>query len=114
MAQGKTYCFCGFDEIHTYKNWDLLEAMALDPTRPDAVQWITSYASIYHRPGVPLFDLTAQGWKGEDPRMFFSWYASDRTTDPDFNNASPEDRGATTNNPLTSSLAIEILKLAAL
>jgi hypothetical protein len=35
--------------------------MALDPTRPDALQWVTSYASIYHRPGVPLFDMTAQG-----------------------------------------------------
>jgi hypothetical protein len=33
--------------------------MQFDPTRTDAMQWITSYASIYHRPGVPLFDLLA-------------------------------------------------------
>ena len=91
-SHGKTYLFAGFDEIHEYRNWDLLEAMQLDPTRPDALMWITSYASIYHRPGVPLFDLLAGGWNGKDPRMFFSWYASDRTTDPDFENALPEDR----------------------
>lgn len=91
-AHGTTYVFCGFDEIHEYKTWDLLEAMQLDPTRPDALMWITSYASIYHRPGIPLFDICAAGWKGEDPRMFFSWYASDRTTDKDLENVSPEDR----------------------
>jgi hypothetical protein len=81
-AHGKTYCFCGFDEIHGYKNWDLLEAMQLDPTRPDTMQWLTSYASIHHKPGVPLFDLFAKGKKAEDSRMFFSWYAADYTTDP--------------------------------
>jgi len=91
-AHGKTYLFCGFDEIHGYRNWDLLEAMQLDPTRPDALIWITSYASIIHRPGVPLFDICAAGWKGEDPRMFFSWYAADKTTDSELENASPEDR----------------------
>lgn len=81
-AHGKTYRFCGFDEIHAYKTWDLFEALALDPHRPDAQQWITSYASIYHRPGVPLFDLTAIGRAGRDPRMLFSWYAADYATDP--------------------------------
>jgi hypothetical protein len=91
-SHGKTYLFCGFDEIHGYRNWDLLEAMQLDPTRPDALMWITSYASIYHKPGVPLFDLCQAAWRGEDPRMFFSWYAADRTTDPDLENAAPEDR----------------------
>jgi hypothetical protein len=71
-THGKTYLFVGFDEIHGYKTWDILEAMQLDPTRPDALQWITSYASIYHKPGVPLFDLFAAGKKGQDPRMLFS------------------------------------------
>jgi len=47
-SHGKTYLFAGFDEIHGLKNWDLLEAMQLDPSRPDAIMWITSYASIYH------------------------------------------------------------------
>jgi hypothetical protein len=91
-THGKTYVFCGFDEIHGYKNWDLFEAMQLDPTRTDAMMWITSYASIYHKPGVPLFDLCNAGWRAEDPRMFFSWYAADRTTDPDYEGASPENR----------------------
>lgn len=91
-SHGKTYLFAGFDEIHEYRTWDLLEAMQLDPTRPDAMMWVTSYASIYHKPGVPLFDLCAAGWRGDDPRMLFSWYAADRTTDPAFENALPEDR----------------------
>ena len=60
-----------------------------DPTR-DCLTWITSYNSIFHRPGVPLFDLLKIGWEGSDERMFFSYYASDKTNDPEFENASPE------------------------
>jgi hypothetical protein len=89
-THGKTYLFVGFDEIHGYKTWDILEAMQLDPTRNDAMQWITSYASIFHRPGVPLFDLLATAKKSADPRMFFSWYAADYVTDRTFENLSPE------------------------
>ena len=91
-SHGKTYLFAGFDEIHGYRNWDIFEALALDPSRPDALQWITSYASIYHRPGVPLFDLIGNGKKNLDRRMFFSWYAADYVTDTAFQEASPEDR----------------------
>jgi hypothetical protein len=87
---GKTYRFCGFDEIHGYRTWDVLEAMQPDPHRLDAQVWITSYASIFHRPGVPLFDLCQAGWAGRDPRMLFSWYGGDRTTDPDFADLPPE------------------------
>lgn len=47
-AHGKTYLFVGFDEIHAYRTWDLFEALAPDPTRPDALTWITSYASIFN------------------------------------------------------------------
>ncbi len=100
-THGKTYLFAGFDEIHGYRTWDLLEAMQLDPTRPDALMWITSYASIYHRPGIPLFDLCKNGWAGDDPRMFFSWYAASRTTDLDFTEAEPEERA----NPSRASWA---------
>src|SRR5262249_31772365 len=57
-----------------------------------AQMWLTSYASIYHRPGVPLFDLFQIGKNGSDARMLFNWYAADYTTDPAFENASPEDR----------------------
>lgn len=59
-AHGKTYLFCGFDEIHEYRDWGLFEAMALDPHRPDAMMWISSYASLYNYPGIPLCDLIQQ------------------------------------------------------
>jgi hypothetical protein len=103
-THGKTYRFAGFDEIHGYRSWDLLEAMQLDPTR-DALMWITSYASIYHKPGVPLFDLMQQGRAGADSRMFFSWYAADYTTDPDYVEADPETRA----NPSRGSWAIRAI-----
>ena len=102
-SHGKTYLFCGFDEIHSYRNWDLFEALAMDPSRTDTLQWITSYASIFHRPGVPLFDLLASAKKADDPRMYFSWYAADYCTDADFENLAPELRAnpsvASWNNP---------------
>jgi hypothetical protein len=91
-SHGKTYRLVGFDEIHAYRTWDLLEAMQFDPTRPDSQMWITSYASLFHRPGAPLHDLCAIGKAGKDPRMLFSWYAADYTTDPTFANATPEQR----------------------
>ena len=91
-SHGRSYRFAGFDEIHGYRNWDLFEAMQPDPHRADAQVWITSYASLFHRPGVPLFDLTQAGWAGRDPRMLFSWYAADRTTDADLRDADPETR----------------------
>jgi hypothetical protein len=97
-SHGKTYLFCGFDEIHGYKSWDIIESLQLDPTRTDSLMWITSYASIYHRPGIPLFDLVAIGKKHEDPRMYFSWYAADYVTDPAFESSSPEERA----NPSSS------------
>lgn len=73
-AHGKTYLFVGFDEIHGYRNHDLFEALAPDPTRDDALTWITSYAGIRHAPGIPLYDLMQTGRRRDDPRMFFSWY----------------------------------------
>ena len=100
-THGKTYLFAGFDEIHGYKTWDILESLQLDPTRTDAMQWITSHASIFHRPGIPLFDLLATAKKGADPRMFFSWYAADYVTDPAFENLSPEGKA----NPSAGSWA---------
>jgi hypothetical protein len=98
-SHGKTYLFLGLDEIHGYRTWDIIESLQPDPTRLDALMWITSYASIYHRPGVPLFDLFAAGKKGEDPKMYLSWYASDYTTDPALENESGEDKA----NPSRSS-----------
>jgi hypothetical protein len=81
-AHGKTFIFCGFDEIHGYKNYDLFEALSPDPTRRDVLTWITSYAGIRHAPGIPLYDFLQIAKAGTDPRMYFSWHAADFTTDP--------------------------------
>lgn len=91
-AHGKTYRLLAVDEVHGYRNWDLLEALAPDPTRGHCQQWITSYASIFHRPGAPLFDLLQQAKSGGDSRILFSWYAGNFTTDPDFTDKTPEAR----------------------
>lgn len=91
-SHGKTYRLLAVDEIHGYKNWDLLEALAPDPTRSDCQQWITSYASLIHRPGAPLFDLLQQARAGADDRMLFSWFAADFCTDEAFADLSPEER----------------------
>jgi hypothetical protein len=88
-----TFLFAGFDEIHAYKNHDLFEALAPDPSRPDALIWITSYAGIRHAPGIPLHDFMQAGKRGEDERMYFSWYAGDFTTDSSVrDDATPEER----------------------
>ena len=89
-SHGKTACFIGFDEIHGYRNWDILEALAPDPTRPGTICWITSYDTIYQSAGVPLYDLTQAGFAKTDPRMLFSWYSGDRCTDPAFADVEPE------------------------
>jgi hypothetical protein len=89
-AHGKTAIFIGFDEVHGYKNYDLIEALAPDPTRTSALIWITTYDTIFNTPGVPLFDLKQIGFAGSDPRMLFSWYSGDRCTDPDFAELEPE------------------------
>ena len=88
---GKSYRFCGYDEIHGYRTWDILEALQPDPTRLDSQQWITSYASIYPPARACRCSISAKaGRHGADPRMLFSWYAADFTTDPDFADATPE------------------------
>lgn len=100
-SHGKSYRFVGYDEIHGLRSWDLLEAMQPDPHRLDAQQWITSYASIIHRPGVPLFDLLQRGKAETDSRMLFSWYGADFTTDANFVSTTPEERA----NPSRGSWA---------
>jgi hypothetical protein len=89
---GKTYVFCGFDEIHGYRSHDLFEALAPDPTRPDALVWVTSYAGIRHAPGIPLYDFMQAGRRGGDPRLLFSWYGGDFSTDASLSDAEPEQR----------------------
>ena len=89
-AHGKSAAFVGFDEIHGYRSWDILEAMQLDPHRRDALMWITSYASIYATPGAPLHDLMQIGRAGSDKRMLFSWYSGDYCSDPGCDGLLPE------------------------
>lgn len=89
---GKQFGFCGFDEIHGYRDWDLLEALQPDPSRPDALTWITTYDTIWDSPGVPLHDLKEMGKRGDDPRMLFSWYSADFCTDPNFAELPPDER----------------------
>jgi hypothetical protein len=80
-AHGKSAAFVGYDEIWAYRDWSLMEALQPDPTRPDALQWVTSYASLFNTVGAPLHDLMQIGKAGKDRRMLFSWYSGDFTTD---------------------------------
>ena len=89
-AHGKTATFIGFDEIHGYNNYDLFEALAPDPTRADALTWVTSYNSIYTTPGIPLHDFKQIAKAGSDPRMLCSWYSGDWCTDSAFAELAPE------------------------
>jgi hypothetical protein len=91
-AHGKSAGFVGFDEIHAYRNWSLVEALQPDPHRAEALIWVTSYASIYNTVGAPLYDLMQIGKAGTDPRMLFSWYSGDYCTDPAFADLPPERR----------------------
>ena len=72
---GKTYLALIIDELHTQKTYDLLQALELDRTRPDATQWFCSYASMYRHAGIPLVDLLKQHETHTDPRLYVSWYA---------------------------------------
>jgi hypothetical protein len=104
-AHGKTFVFCGFDEIHGYRSHDLFEALAMDPTRPDSLTWITSYAGVRHAPGIPLYDLMKIGRSGEDRRMYFSWYSGDFTTDASLVDADAERRA----NPSLATFGADYL-----
>jgi phage terminase large subunit-like protein len=97
-AHGKSAAFVGYDEIHGYRDWSLMEALQPDPTR-DCLQWVTSYASLYNTVGAPLHDLMEIGKSGKDKRMLFSWYSGDYCTDPKFADLPPLERA----NPSMSS-----------
>ena len=76
--------------FYSYKTYDLFEALAPDPTRADALTWVTSYDTVYNVPGVPLHDFKEAGKAGADPRMLFSWYSGADCTDSDFAELEPE------------------------
>ena len=100
---GKTYAFLAFDEMHGARDYGLLEALKLDPSRLDALMWITTYDALIHRPGVPVYDFLQRGKAGDDPKMYFSWYSGDYCTDPAYASLPPEERAnpslASWNNP---------------
>jgi hypothetical protein len=89
-SHGKTAGFLGYDEIHGYRNYDLFEALAPDPTRADALTWVTSYDTIYNAPGIPLYDFKQIAKAGADPRMLCSWYSGGWCTDSQFAELEPE------------------------
>jgi hypothetical protein len=81
---GKSYLFLHVNELQTQRDYALLEGLALDPHRTDSLQWFESYDTLLRRPGVPMYDMVQRGKAGTDKRFYFSWYASDYCTDPDF------------------------------
>jgi hypothetical protein len=91
-AHGKSAAFIGYDEIHGYRDWALMEALQPDPTRADCLQWVTSYASLFNTAGAPLHDLMQIGLTNKDARLLFSWYSADHCTDPAFADLPPEQR----------------------
>jgi phage terminase large subunit-like protein len=91
-AHGKSAAFIGYDEIHGYRDWALMEALQPDPTRADCLQWVTSYASLFNTAGAPLHDLMQIGLTNKDSRLLFSWYSADHCTDPAFTDLPPERR----------------------
>jgi phage terminase large subunit-like protein len=100
---GKSYAFIGYDEIHAYRDWSIIEALQPDPHRAEALQWFTSYDSIENAKGTPLFDLKELGRSGKDPRMLYSWYSGDECTDPDFAHLPPRQRA----NPSMANFEVQ-------
>src|SRR5262245_61302760 len=72
---GLTYLFLVVDELHSQKDYRVLEALEIDRTRPDATQWFASYASMSRAAGVPINDIMKQYAATSDPRLYVSWYS---------------------------------------
>lgn len=67
---GRSYRLLAFDELHTQNDYKVLEALELDPTRPDAQQLFASYSPLTPKPGTPIVDMLRQYHDGLDPRLF--------------------------------------------
>ena len=67
---GRSYRLLAFDELHTQNDYKVLEALELDPTRPDAQQLFASYSPLTPKPGTPIVDMLKQYHEGLDPRLF--------------------------------------------
>ena len=59
-----------FDELHAQADYRVLEALELDPTRPDAQQLFASYSPLTPKPGTPIVDMLHQHLDGVDPQLF--------------------------------------------
>jgi hypothetical protein len=67
---GRSYRLLAFDELHVQGDYKVLEALELDPTRPDAQQLFASYSPLTPKPGTPIVDMLRQYHDGVDPRLF--------------------------------------------
>lgn len=67
---GRSYRLLAFDELHAQPDYRVLEALELDPTRPDAQQLFASYSPLTPKPGTPIVDILKQYHDGVDPRLF--------------------------------------------
>jgi len=67
---GRSYRKLAWDELHAQTGYGLLEALELDPTRPDAQQLFASYSPLTPKPGTPIVDMLKQYHDGVDPRLF--------------------------------------------
>ncbi|BFU90924.1 MAG: hypothetical protein NTAFB01_21110 [Nitrospira sp.] len=80
---GKSYRLMCLDELHTQKTYDVLEALEMDPARPDAQQFFGSYSPLLPRPGIPITDILAQHADGVDPKLYvFSRSGDIETANP--------------------------------
>lgn len=67
---GRSYRLLCFDELHAQPDYRVLEALELDPTRPDAQQLFASYSPLTPKPGTPIVDMLRQYQEGIDPRFY--------------------------------------------
>lgn len=67
---GRSYRLLCFDELHAQADYRVLEALELDPTRPDAQQLFASYSPLTPTPGTPIVDMLRQYQDGVDPRFY--------------------------------------------
>jgi hypothetical protein len=81
---GKSFLGLLVNELHTQRDYSLLEGLQHDPHRPDAFTWFESYDTLLRRQNIPMFDMVQRGKAGTDARFYFSWFASDFCTDPGF------------------------------
>lgn len=80
---GRSYRLLCFDELHAQPDYRVLEALELDPTRPDAQQLFASYSPLTPKPGTPITDMLRQYQDRVDSRFYvFSRFGSIEEANP--------------------------------